>query len=149
LSKPLKKITDHFSWHEIASRGNGAIWFPRPGDPREKFFWETLERVEKLRVDFGEPLIVLSGHRNRLHNLRVGGALRSLHLLLALDLTILPSRHPDPRDRQQALEGLWDLSYGLGFSGRGRYKSFIHVDCRSLLGRAPAVWTDHSAWTPS
>ena len=143
-----KKITDHFSWSELASKGNGSIWIPRPGDSREAFFWETIERAEKLRTDFGEPLVVLSGHRNRLHNIRVGGAFRSLHLLLALDLTVVSSRHPDPRDRERALGALWDLSYGLGFHGRGRYKTFIHLDCRELLGRAPAIWEDNSKWAP-
>ena len=143
-----KKITDHFSWSEIASKGDGSIWVPRPGDIRETFFWETMDRAEKLREDFGEPLVVLSGHRNRLHNIRVGGAFRSLHLLLALDLTVSSNRHSSKMDRQRAIMALWDLSYGLGFTGRGRYNNFIHLDCRELLGRAPAVWVDETEWTP-
>jgi len=92
--------------------------------------------LQKLREQFGNPLKVNSGYRSREHNRRVGGAKRSMHLEFATDIA------PTKNNTMDVLDEIAGLAEDLGFSGIGRYKTFVHLDCRDFIARPPARW-DH------
>lgn len=84
-----------------------------------------LERLEVLRADYGQPIIVTSGFRCKSHNAKVGGRSNSQHLLgKAADIT-----GPD-------VDKLYDLAINHFYSvGDGRNRNFIHVDLRPEVRR--------------
>ena len=88
-----------------------------------------MDKLQKLRDECG-PLIINSGYRCPAHNQHVGGAKESMHLDFATD--VRPLRTP--------LKGLQEAAEGLGFTGRGLYTNFLHVDCRAFLSRPEAFW---------
>jgi zinc D-Ala-D-Ala carboxypeptidase len=92
------------------------------------------DKLNELRNAYGGPIYVISGYRSPEHNRAVGGARNSLHVEgLAADLRL-------PVNGAARLR-LLELSFRIGgFSGRGFYPKFIHVDMRHLIGRKPAYW---------
>ena len=123
------QVTDHFKLSELWSPDNYEILI----DP---LFWSHMELLEELRQSFGGALRVNSGHRSVAHNETVGGAPRSMHLNFATDLT--PLGYGDRVG--VGLGNLYDQAKSLGFTGVGRYNSFLHLDRRDLLDRDPAEW---------
>jgi len=94
-----------------------------------------LDALQSLRASLGRPLIINSAHRCRLWNAAVGGAPRSMHKSIAVDISL--SGH----DRFSMLAA----AEALGFTGIGLAKTFIHLDRRSV----PARWYykgSHSLW---
>lgn len=87
---------------------------------------EFLDRLQALRDRIGRPLHVTSGHRCALWNASVGGAPRSQHKQIAVDLALAG------HDR----DALYAHARASGFTGFGLARSFIHLDCRHV----PAVW---------
>lgn len=105
-----------------------------------KYFWESefkckcgkcqlipgmspvlIERLDKMREEYGQPIIVTSGFRCKDHNKRVGGSPRSQHLYgRAADIT------------GEDLDRLYELAERYFDSiGDGRENGlFIHVDTR-------------------
>jgi len=111
----------HFSVAELACRCRGkfcggAYWH----DP------EFLHALESLRTRAGRPLVINSGHRCAQWNAAVGGALRSMHKSLAVDISL------KGHDRNSLLTH----AEALGFTGTGLAKTFIHLDRRKV----PARW---------
>lgn len=138
-------MTKYFSDRELSCRANGELVIPRSGSERECFL-RTLELADKMREEFGGPLTCLSGYRTAVHNLRVGGALRSMHRILALDLR--PADW-DPIDRPESeLVRLHEIALK-NADGVGRYSTFIHVDLRQYVHRRPAQWTQLTEWSPT
>jgi uncharacterized protein YcbK (DUF882 family) len=125
-SKGNVDITPHFSLMELISP-DGEIFI-------DDLFWHHMEKLENLRFAIGEPLIVTSGHRSKAHNEKVGGAAKSMHLRFASDLQI------GGRSPTLGFDELYEFARAEGFSGIGRYNNFLHVDCRTFIGRAPAEW---------
>jgi len=98
----------HFTPEEIASKGDGSILIDEP----------ALDKLERLRVALGRPLVVLSAYRDPLHNARVGGAPLSQHKFgRAFDLKLTV-------DRDLLIRTARDV----GFGGIGIYSTFVHVD---------------------
>ena len=95
----------------------------------------TLDRLQKAREIFGDALSVNSAHRCRRHNRRVGGALNSCHLRIAIDLSLRG------RDRHMVHSALVNA----GFTTFGFYNTFIHTDIRPYrrwYGKgAKQIWT--------
>ena len=91
----------------------------------------TLHFAELLRAEFG-PTTVRSGYRDPVHNARVGGAPKSLHLSFnALDLA------PERGDQLDWANFMAYLSLDK-LGGLGTYDGFIHIDTRLLVfGRTP------------
>lgn len=81
---------------------------------------KTLDAIQSVRNVVGK-IVFTSAHRCAEHNERVGGAKRSQHLKLALD--IVTAGH----DRALLLRAL----RAAGFTGIGHYQSFIHADMRA------------------
>lgn len=91
----------------------------------------SLDCIQRTREDLGRPINLNSAHRSRLHNVRVKGAPRSRHLLLAFDIKL---------DRHNRRE-LYVALRRAGFGSFGFYNTFIHADIRP--GRR--WWSSHSA----
>ena len=111
----------HFSPRELACRCagrhcDGEYWH----DP------EFLDSLEALRSACGGALIVNSGHRCPGWNAEVGGAAKSCHLEIAVDISL--RNH----DRHLILA----KAQTLGFTGIGLGENFIHLDRRAN----PARW---------
>ncbi|MHA7901210.1 MAG: D-Ala-D-Ala carboxypeptidase family metallohydrolase [Henriciella sp.] len=94
-----------------------------------------LDRLQALRDEVAEPLHVCSGHRCAQWNAFIGGAARSRHKQIAVDLSLYGlDRHAVLRAARKH-----------GFRGIGLAQSFIHLDRRQI----PATWyygRSRSAW---
>jgi len=98
----------------------------------ETYYWpHFLDKLQLARTTVGRPFHILSGHRCRLHNARVGGAPLSQHLKLAVDISIIGH---DPAALARACDAA-------GFTGFGFYQTFLHID----LGRPRKWWSGEKA----
>jgi len=87
-------------------------------------YWHApdfLDPLQKLRDQIGQALIVVSAHRCPQWNACVGGAPRSQHKRLAVDISL--SGHDRETLRAQATR--------LGFNGLGLARTFLHLDRRT------------------
>lgn len=121
---PLSDGVLHSHWRDISTRD----WRWRNFTPRElacnktdEFYWHerTLDALQQLRNIIGR-LVVNSAHRNWLHNVAIGGAPRSAHLWLAIDVSIIGHN----------LAVLYWAAKKVGFRSFGFYDRFIHLDLR-------------------
>lgn len=150
-----KWASEYFTWAEIQCRGSGQIRMPRT--PAEELaFWGLLTIADEVRREFGYPLVCRSGHRSAYHNIRIGGALRSMHTqLLALDLAPRRRDWPDHGDEvayDLAMARLCEIIDGQNDQQNqglsiGLYQTFIHIDKRTALGKPQAQWEDNRTWT--
>ena len=79
---------------------------------------DSMDAIQALRDDWGEAIIINSGHRCAKHNAAVGGAPNSQHLKIAFDCAC-------PKAEQ---ESFIILAKDAGFTGIGRYLTFVHLD---------------------
>jgi zinc D-Ala-D-Ala carboxypeptidase len=101
----------NFTPRELASKDNGSLVFSTV----------TLDRLQKLRHQFGRPLIVTSGYRTPEHNAKVSTTGRTgPHTTgRAVDVKCLDS---------QTRFMIVSLALSLGFTGVGIAPTFIHLD---------------------
>lgn len=116
------------------------------GEQEGRFFWASVYELESLRIELRYPLVVRSGHRSREWNAHVGGAENSLHLKIAFDVSPV-KRMADADAFQRELDRIEKVAKRRGWSGVGRYASFVHLDLRHLLGQPAAHWMG-DLWTP-
>jgi zinc D-Ala-D-Ala carboxypeptidase len=110
----------HFSPRELSCKCNGKFC--------DGEYWhapEFLDALEALRVGVGRPLIVNSGHRCDRWNAEIGGASHSMHKQIAVDIAL------EGLDRF----GLLAAAEGLGFTGIGLGRNFLHLDRRATSAR--------------
>lgn len=101
----------NFSPEELQSKGDGLLYVDEG----------AMDSLQALRDDLGRPVIVFSAYRSPEHNRRVGGVVKSQHLLgRAFDVS---TANHDPQE-------LVDAAKRAGFKGVGWYKrmGFIHLD---------------------
>ncbi|WP_319533440.1 D-Ala-D-Ala carboxypeptidase family metallohydrolase [uncultured Cohaesibacter sp.] len=125
---------EHFSAAEILFKGNAHVdprhkGFGLNTDPPPELWWniiKTVEQLEWLRKDIGEPIRILSCYRSPAYNAAIGGAPASEHMdFTALDF-VAASRHP-----QYCYDRLkWRRSNGAFSGGLGLYDTFVHIDTR-------------------
>lgn len=84
-------------------------------------------------TDFRKEVI----ETERLDSLLVG-APSSMHLEFAVD--IRPPFKESVSVNTTQLNNIYFEAKQLGFSGIGKYNTFIHLDCRHILNRAHASW---------
>ena len=111
----------HFSVMELACRCGGRFC-------AGEYYHDAdfLSALEALRKSTGRPLIVNSGHRCAQWNAAVGGAPRSMHKTIAVDVSLVAQ----DRHALRTKAGL------LGFNGIGMARTFLHLDRRAV----PAHW---------
>ena len=80
---------------------------------------DTLDALQRQRSAGTAPIVVTSAYRCPLHNALVGGAPLSMHRVgKAVDQAL---RGRDPSGAEQ-------MALRSGFTGVGRYRTFIHTD---------------------
>lgn len=116
---------DNFTPEELSCPCCGEYWHCE----------QTLDQAQAARDEYGSSLAINSAHRCRKHNRKVGGALNSEHLRIALDISI----------RGKSEDNILDALKVAGFTTFGLYNSFIHTDIRPnrrWYGKgAKAKWT--------
>lgn len=124
-TKTDKKLSPHFRESEFRCRCRRADCDAKP---MSKAF---MERLERLRVDWGKPMLPTSGSRCGHWNQLQGGATLSMHLEgRAVDF-YFPNRGEAERFAALAEK------HGFNGIGTGRHK--VHLDDRET----PARWKYH------
>ncbi len=102
----------NFTQREIACKCCGETFI----DPA------SMDALQRLRDDWGQPVRLTCGHRCPSHNKAVGGAKASYHLALAFDCAC-------PAEDQARFA---KAARRAGFRGIIRYpeRGFVHLDCR-------------------
>ena len=107
-------ISQNFSRHEFACKDDCGF---------ATVDIELLKLLELIRDHFKQPVTITSGCRCELHNIAVGGAYRSKHLLgIAADITVKGVSVDAVYD---FIDGHAPNKYGLKL-----YLTFVHVDIR-------------------
>ena len=111
-----KKITEHFKLNEFACKNSEAVIIS------EKLCYI----LEAIRMHFGKQVTITSGYRTPEHNAKIGGAVRSQHMLgLAADIKIPGVKPSDIAAYARTLMP----TYG----GIGTYSTFTHIDVRDTI----------------
>ena len=111
-----KKITEHFKLKEFACKNSEAIIVS------EKLCYI----LEAIRTHFGKQVTITSSYRTPEHNAKIGGAVKSQHMLgLAADIKIQGVKPADIASYARTLMP----TYG----GIGIYSTFTHIDVRNTL----------------
>ncbi|MGM0409171.1 MAG: YcbK family protein [Bacillota bacterium] len=112
------KISQNFKLSEFESRDTKEV----------KITKELIDRLEILRYKLGsQPLIINSGYRTPEHNKAVGGAPESKHMEgIAADVK---------KVKDYTIDEMAEIAEEIGFTGIGKYNTFIHVDCRPYNAR--------------
>ena len=113
---------NHFKRNEFKCKCGRCGGFPV--EPSE----ELVLILEKIRKYFGKPVIINSGIRCATHNANVGGATASQHLKGTAVYIVVKDVSPE-RVAKYA-ETLLPKTGGIG-----RYKTFTHIDVRSIKAR--------------
>lgn len=111
-----KKITEHFKLKEFACKNSEAIIIS------EKLCYI----LEAIRMHFGKPVTITSGYRTPEHNAKIGGAVKSQHMLgLAADIKIAGVKPSDV--------ALYARTLMPTYGGIGIYSTFTHIDVRDTI----------------
>ena len=111
-----KKITEHFKLKEFACKNTQAIIISD----------KLCDILEAIRAHFEKPVIITSGYRTPEHNAKIGGAVKSQHMLgLAADIKIAGVKPADIASYARTLMP----TYG----GIGIYSTFTHIDVREKI----------------
>jgi len=126
------RATENFSWREFYCPLAKSL-------PLTDLAFHHVSKLQLLSEELGRGLRVNSGYRSPEHNVRVGGATQSMHLEFASDVTPI-SPFGNDEERVDWLDKIASIAEDLGFSGIGRYNSFVHLDCRAFIDRPQARW---------
>jgi zinc D-Ala-D-Ala carboxypeptidase len=118
------QITENFTLEEVKSRDTGALLIT-------DLLYHHMDKLQEMREEIGR-IDINSGYRTPEHNKSVGGAENSMHLQFATDI----------RPTGVGLDMANEIAEDLGFSGIGRYKTFLHLDCREFIDRPSARWDE-------
>ena len=98
---------------------------------------EFMEKLEALRQEFNQPMIITSGYRHESYNQVIGGAKNSPHLYgKAVD--VLVSGKAAYRLMKLAIQYGFT---GIGVSQRGSHEGrFLHIDTMDSSNVHPRPW---------
>ena len=117
-------MSKYFKSEEFASKDGAKSPYPNVVQDG------LLELLDKIRENYGAPIVVTSGYRSEAHNKAVGGVKNSYHTQgLAADIKPLV----EDSDRLPELKRIADELNPNG--GVGFYSSFVHVDTRGTRAR--------------
>ena len=132
------QATANFSWREFYCPLAKSL-------PLTDLALHHVSKLQILRDQLGHGIKVNSGYRSPEHNARVGGATQSMHLEFASDVAPLrTSGNTSMTLWSHRLVKIAEIAEDLGFSGIGRYDSFVHLDCRAFIQRPQARWDKRS-----
>ena len=110
------KVAEHFKLKEFACKNSEPIIISE----------KLCDILEDIRVHFGKPVTITSGYRTPEHNAKIGGAVKSRHMLgLAADIKIPGVKPSDVATYARTLMP----TYG----GIGTYSTFTHIDVRDTI----------------
>jgi uncharacterized protein YcbK (DUF882 family) len=122
---PGEPLSDHFRLREFACHDGSAT--PIEAAARLRYLCAMV--LEPLRLAWGGPLVIVSGWRSPVHNLRVGGALESFHLLGdAADIAPVDLDRVD--ELHTVIQRMVRQGLRLPVGGLGLYPNWVHVDVR-------------------
>ena len=98
----------NFHPSEFASPDTGQLYWD------EVFF----DKLQALRSAIGKPIRINSAHRSYRHNIAVGGAVRSMHKKMAVDISL----------RGHNRFHILAAARAVGFTGFGYYSTWLHLD---------------------
>lgn len=122
------RLSEHFTLQEFDCH-SGAVVPPELVPNVQRLVDEVLE---PLRAKWCGPLVVISGYRAPLYNLRIGGAPKSAHMeamaadVRPLHVEVVPQLAADVEEMIQG-----GLLPSLG--GFGKYRGSIHLDVRKPM----------------
>lgn len=108
-----KQLSKHFSSTEFENKGDKEFFLEE----------ELIEKLEKVREEFGKAITITSGYRSPEYNKKIGGAPASSHISgMAADVTC---------SNIKELDKLYEICENhFEAVGDGRKKGFVHVDIR-------------------
>jgi len=122
-------VTDwtNFTYEEMKCKGTEECHMD------EKF----MEKLERLREDYGKPMIVSSGYRDIAFNIAIGGSPKSAHTKgKAVDIVI--GGHDAFKLLRLAI--IHEFT-GIGVSQRGMFeRRFLHLDTMEDADQHPRPW---------
>lgn len=117
-------ITQHFTVGENLQNDRRRI--PRHDIVKTNIL-KVMNELEKIRIDYGNPIKITSGYRPPAINKAVGGASQSRHIQGdAVDIAPVSG---DLSSFQEYIDRNW-----YGALGYGARKGFVHIDCRNGKG---------------
>lgn len=118
----------YFDTKEFACKdGSHSSWYHKHGMDVNP---QLVELMNKIREQFGRPIVVTSGYRSEAHNEAVGGVKNSLHVLgQACDFK------PLHKDMEYLNELQWIALKLNPNGGVGLYDGWCHVDIRGYQAR--------------
>lgn len=123
---PAQKISKYFTVGEVTKGDSRRI--PPSGSDIEKEILELAIELDKIREEWGSPVLVTSWYRPPSVNSSVGGASNSQHLF-GRGVDIRPV-NPASLARFQA----WVDQHWFGALGYGARRGFVHLDTRNGKG---------------
>jgi len=104
----------NFSPQELASKREGELLIDEP----------SMDKLQRLRLALGKPLLITSAYRSKAHNKAVGGAKHSQHRLGKAFDVMMTNQDPAAFER---------VARSAGFTGFGHYpkSGFMHIDTGS------------------
>ena len=121
--KPYWWKWKNFQPKEVACKCCGELWRGSQTFPPE-WFLQAMDALQRLRDQWGRPIIINSGHRCAEHNGAVGGVADSQHLThIAFDCRC-------PKEDQKHFEWIAENA-GFRFTLRYPDRGFVHVDMRA------------------
>lgn len=122
----VKGPSPHLTWQELSCK-DGTTYPERFVIDGRVF--RVAQMFEAIRLFCGEkPLKILSAYRTPSHNRKIGGARFSQHVEgRALDL-----KPPKGMSVEMFFSLIKSGAEAMGIGGIGLYKTFVHVDIRSV-----------------
>ena len=123
------KLSTNFDLKEFASADG-----KEPSAEVLKNLTELAKNLEVLRSHLKAPIQVTSGYRSKEHNAKIGGALKSFHVLgMAADIQVKGMKPEQVAKTIELLIAEGKMKEG----GVGIYRTWIHYDHRGIKAR----WT--------
>lgn len=121
------KLTTNFNLQEFASKDGSE--FPEHVIENLK---RLAQNLQVLRDVMGVPIRINSGYRSQEHNMKVGGAKNSQHMLgIAADIVV---EGFTPQEVFNSIEDLQEKGL-MDIGGLHAYNSFVHYDIRGSKAR--------------